>query len=153
MPDTAVNQDAGEIAHAALRGAVAAQAMTGFRAFAVNAGLAKKPPPIAIFGEKAGGVLKLVPRRKRRAAIEVAHWGYGAGGGAAFGALPDSVRRKRWAGPVYGLALWALYEGALAPALGLSHAKRKRPVERLVFAVDHVLYGFVLSEMRARPQD
>jgi hypothetical protein len=148
-----VNADTDEIAHAAMRGAIAAAAMTGFRTFAVHAGLAEKPPPVAMFREKAKGLLRLIPRKRRPAAIELAHWGYGAGGGAAFGALPDSIRRKRWSGPAYGVALWAMYEGALAPALGLSHAKKPRPVERLTFLVDHLLYGFVLSEMRARPQE
>ena len=142
-----------EIAHAAMRGAIAAAAMTGFRTFAVHAGLAEKPPPVAIFREKASGLLKLIPRGKRPAVIELAHWGYGAGGGAAFGALPDAIRRRRWAGPAYGVALWAFYEGIMAPALGLSHAKKPRPVERLTFLADHMLYGFVLSEMRARPQE
>ena len=151
--DAPVNDDPSEVAHAALRGAIAAQAMTGFRTFAVHAGLAERPPPVAIFREKARGLLKLVPRPRRPAVIELAHWAYGAVGGAAFGALPDTIRRRRWAGPAYGLALWALYEGVMAPALGLSHAKKPRPVERMVFAADHLLYGFVLSEMRPRPQE
>jgi hypothetical protein len=148
-----VDNDTGEIAHAALRGAIAAQAMSGMRTFAVHAGLVEKPPPTAMFREKASGLLRLVPRGRRPAVIELAHWGYGAGGGAAFGALPDAIRRRRWAGPAYGVALWAFYEGVMAPALGLSHAKKPRPVERLTFLADHLLYGFVLSEMRARPQD
>ncbi len=38
--------------------------------------------------------------------IEAAHWAFGAGGGAAFGALPRDWRRRRWAGPVYGLVVW-----------------------------------------------
>ena len=142
-----------EIAHAAVRGAVAAMAMTGMRAFTVHAGLAKEPPPRAIFRQKARGVLRFVPRRQRRAVIELAHWGYGASGGAAFALLPDGLRRRAWAAPIYGLAVWLAYELGIAPALGLSHAKRVRPVERVAFAADHLLYGFVLSEMRRRPRE
>lgn len=32
-----------------------------------------------------------------------------------------------------------------APLLGLEHAKAVRPVERLVFLADHLLYGTVLA--------
>jgi hypothetical protein len=142
---------AAEVPHAALRGAIAAAAMTGMRAFTVNAGLVEEPPPRAIVDRKAR-LAKLVPRKKRRAAIELLHWGYGAQGGAMFGMLPDDVRRRAWAGPVYGLVLWLGFELGIAPLLGLKHAKEPRPVERVALAADHALYGFVLSEMRRRPQ-
>jgi hypothetical protein len=142
-----------EIAHAGLRGAVAAMAMTGMRALTVSLGLVSQPPPQAILKQRARGVLRLVPRRRRRAAIELAHWSYGAAGGATFGLLPDGVRRRRWAGPVYGLAVWMGFEAGIAPALGLRQAKRPRPVERVALAADHLLYGLVLSEMRARPSE
>jgi hypothetical protein len=69
-----------------------------------------------------------------------------------FGALPETVRRRPWAGPAYGLVVWLGFELAIAPVLGLSQAKRERPVDRLALAADHVLYGLVLSEMRRRPQ-
>jgi hypothetical protein len=142
-----------EIAHAAVRGAVAGMAMTGMRTFTVHVGLAEESPPRAIFRQRARGVLKLVPRRQRRAVIELAHWVYGAGGGTVFGVLPDGIRRRAWAGPIYGLMVWLGYELGIAPALGLTHAKRVRPVERAAFAADHLLYGFVLSEMRRRPRE
>ena len=92
------------------------------------------------------------PAQRRRAAIELAHWGYGAAGGAAFAALPEALRRRAWAGPIYGFATWLGFELALAPALGLSQATKPRPLERPALAVDHLLYGFVLSETRRRPQ-
>jgi hypothetical protein len=141
------------IAHAALRGGVAAMAMTGMRVLTVELGLVEEPPPQAIFRQKAKGLLRLVPRKRRRAAIELAHWGYGAGGGAAFGALPDSLRERAWAGPVYGLVVWASFEAGLAPLLGLKQAGEKRPAERAALALDHLLYGFILSEFRRRPRE
>ncbi|MBN9623232.1 MAG: hypothetical protein J0H06_09795 [Actinobacteria bacterium] len=141
------------VAHAALRGAVAAMAMTGMRVLTTELGLVEEPPPQAIFRQKARGLLRLVPRQRRRAAIELAHWGYGAGGGAAFGTLPEEVRKRAWAGPVYGLAVWAGFEMALAPLLGLEQAHQKRPTERVSLALDHLLYGFILSELRSRPRD
>jgi hypothetical protein len=144
---------AGRVAHAALRGGVAAMAMTGMRVLTVELGLVEEPPPQAIVRQRARGLLRLVPRKRRRAAIELAHWGYGAGGAAAFGALPDGLRKRAWSGPVYGLVVWAGFEAGLAPLLGLEQAGKKRPVERAALALDHLLYGFVLSEFRRRPRE
>ena len=142
-----------EIAHAGVRGAVAAMAMTGMRAFTVSLGLVQQTPPQAIVRQRARGLIRHVPRRRRRAVIELLHWGYGAGGGVGFALLPKRVRqRRRWVGPLYGLVLWLGFELGLAPLLGLKQAKRVRPVERTALAADHLLYGFVLSETRARPR-
>jgi hypothetical protein len=128
-------------------------AMTGMRAFTVNSGIVEQTPPAAILKQKARGVMLLVPRKKRRAALEVFHWGYGAGGGAAFALLPDEWRRRRWAGPLYGLTIWLGFGLGIAPVLGLSQARKLRPMDRTGLAADHLLYGLVLSEMRARPQE
>jgi hypothetical protein len=136
-----------------LRGAIAAMAMTGMRAFTVSLGLVEEPPPKAIMRKRARGVLRLVPRRRRRAFIELIHWGYGAGGGALYGALPDGVRRRAWSGPVFGLVTWLGFELGIAPMLGLQHSKERRLDERAALAADHALYGFVLSETRARPRE
>jgi hypothetical protein len=142
-----------EVAHASLRGAIAAAAMTGMRAFTVDVGLVDQTPPQAIARQRAQGLLRRVPRGRRRAAIELAHWTYGAVGGAAFALLPEEVRRRPWAGPAYGLLIWVGFELCLAPVLGLKHAKRQRQGERAALAADHLLYGLVLSEIRARPQE
>ena len=144
---------AGEIAHASLRGAIAAAAMTGMRAFTVDVGLVDQTPPQAIAKQRARGLLRRIPRGRRRAAIELAHWSYGAVGGAAFALLPDEVRRTPWAGPAYGLLVWVGFELCLAPVLGLKRARQQRGVERAALAADHLLYGLVLSEIRARPQE
>jgi hypothetical protein len=128
-------------------------AMTGMRAFTVNVGIVEQTPPQAILKQKARGIMLLVPRNKRRAVIELFHWVYGAGGGAAFAALPDEMRRRRWAGPLYGLAIWLSFELGVAPVLGLSQARELRPLDRAGLAADHLLYGLVLGEMRARPQE
>lgn len=141
-----------EIAHAGVRGVVAAMAMTGMRTCTVALGLVQQPPPQAIVRQRARGLIRRVPRRRRRAAVELMHWGYGAAGGVGFGLLPKSIHRRRWAGPLYGLVLWLGFELGLAPLLGLKQARRVRPVERAALAADHVLYGFVLSETRARPR-
>ena len=144
---------ASEVAHGSLRGAIAAAAMTGMRAITVDLGLVEQTPPQAIARQRAHGLLRRIPRKRRRAAIEIAHWSYGAAGGAAFAALPETVRRRAWAGPAYGLLVWLGFELCLAPLLGLRQARRQRPVERAALAADHLLYGLVLSEVRARPQE
>ena len=59
-----------------------------------------------------------------------------------------TVRRRVWAGPVYGLMVWLGFEFGIAPALGLRQAKRVRLVDRLALAADHLLYGLVLSGSR-----
>jgi hypothetical protein len=139
-----------DVLHAALRGTIAAAAMTGMRTLTVSLGLVEQPPPQAI--AEQGRVLERVPPERRRAAIELAHWTYGAKGGALFGMLPEGLRRRAWAGPVYGLALWLGFEAVIAPLLGLKHAQEPRPVERIALAADHALYGFVLSGMSNRRQ-
>ena len=141
-----------DLMHSAIRGAVGAMAMTGLRVVMVDLGIVGETPPRAIFRQRAKGLLRLVPRSRRRSAIQLAHWSYGAAGGAAFGAMPESLRRRPWAGPVYSLALWLGFEAGIAPVLGLAQAKEPRPVERAAFAADHLLYGFILSELRRRPQ-
>ena len=142
-----------EFAHGALRGAIAAMAMTGMRAFTVGAGIVEEPPPRAILRQRAKGTAEA------RAAQPPPRGGR---------ALPLELRRRRRrhvrdasrtrsgcvAGPAprYGLAIWAGFEAGIAPALGLSQAKRPRPLDRVGLALDHLLYGFVLSEMRSRPR-
>ena len=142
-----------EIAHGAMRGTIAAMAMTGMRAFTVDFGLVEEPPPRAVIRQRAKKLLKRLPKNRRRGAVELFHWGYGAGGGAVFAALPEEIRLKPWAGPAYGLGVWVGFELLLAPGLGLKQARSIRPVEQIALAVDHLLYGFVLSETRARPQE
>ncbi|HTX45101.1 MAG TPA: hypothetical protein VMD48_02435 [Solirubrobacteraceae bacterium] len=132
-----------QMAHAAMRGAIASMAMTGMRVVTVSLGLVEQAPPQQLAGEQSG---------PRRAAVEVAHWAFGAAGGAVFGALPDAWRSRAWTGPVYGLAIWTGFE-ATAPLLGLPHADRAGVIQRLAIAADHALYGFILDETRRAAQD
>jgi hypothetical protein len=126
------------------------------RVMTTELGLLEQTPPEAVSRQRARGLralLRRAPRRQRTGLVETAHWAFGAGGGAAFGALPRTVRRRRWAGPIYGLVVWLGFELGLAPALGLSQSKRLRPVDRLTLAADHLLYGVVLSEPRQPPSE
>jgi hypothetical protein len=142
-----------EVAHAGMRGAIGAAAMSGMRNLTVGFGLVGQTPPEAIVKQRAHGVVRMIPRKKRKAGVELMHWAYGAAGGAAFALLPESLRRQPWAGPAYGLVVWLGFELGIAPLLGLKQAKQPRPVERAALAADHLLYGLVLSEGRRRPQE
>jgi len=151
--EQAAEQRLEEIALASLRGVIGAMAMSGLRNVTVGLGMVDQSPPDAIVGRSSGGLIKLVPRKRRRATVELLHWAYGAVGGAGFGALPASLRHRPWAGPAYGLVSWAGFELAVAPALGLGHAKNPAVAERIALAIDHLLYGLVLGEIRRRPQE
>lgn len=142
-----------EVAQGALRGAIAAMAMTGMRTGTESLGLVDEAPPQSIFRQRARFLLWTLPRKRQRAAVEFSHWAFGALGGVVYALLPDSVRQRAWSGPVYGLAVWLGFEFGLAPALRLDEAREMRPVERAAVAADHLLYGLVLSETRRRPRD
>jgi len=146
-----VGSRVGDVLSGAACGTVGAMAMTGMRVITTELGLVEQTPPQALARQRSRGVralLRRAPRKQRRGLIEAAHWAFGAGGGAAFGALPRPMRRQSWAGPAYGLVVWLGFELGIAPALGLSQAKRARPVDRLALAADHLLYGLVLSATR-----
>ena len=100
--------------------------------------------------QRARGILRRIPRKRRKAAVETLHWTYGAVGGAAFAVLPEAVRRRAWAGPVYGIVVWLGFELGIAPVLGLKQSRQPRPAERAALAADHLLYGLVLTETRRR---
>jgi Family of unknown function (DUF6789) len=131
-----------DVAHAALRGAIASMAMTGMRVVTVSMGLIAHAPPQQLAGETSG---------RRRAAVELGHWAFGAVGATGFAALPAAWRGRSWTGPLYGLLIWTGFE-ATAPLLGLPHARERKVTERLAVAADHLLYGFVLDETRRAPQ-
>ena len=83
------------------------------------------PPPAA------KGVYRLVPRRSVARQRRLFHWGYGAGGGAAFAALPESVRHAARRGPGLRADRLARLRALLwLRRSGSSQAKRPRLVER-----------------------
>jgi uncharacterized membrane protein YagU involved in acid resistance len=103
--------------------------------------------------KQAQGLLRSMPRRRRGAAVELIHWAMGAVFGLVFGLLPESMRMKAWAGPAYGFLVWLGFETMAAPALGLKQRRWPHGKERTVFVIDHLLFGLILSEMRARPRE
>jgi hypothetical protein len=141
------DRSAGAVARSAARGVIAAMAMTGMRRVTTGLGLLEQTPPDAM-AEQAPPLARLlerIPPHYRDEAIELAHWAYGALGGAAFGALAPRSVRTRWAGPLYGLAVWGLFETGVVPLLGLEHARERKVVSRVLVAADHLLYGTVVG--------
>jgi hypothetical protein len=145
--------DARALARATVRGLVAAMAMTGFRRMAGNAGLLQEAPPEAIVKRHVPRRIRWRAPRKSTAFTELAHWTYGAFGGAVLGLLPRDIRAHPATGPVYGLALWVLFETAIAPLLDVPHNRQQRVVGRLMIAADHVLYGVIAAgRLATEPQ-
>jgi hypothetical protein len=132
------------------RGAVAAMAMTGVRRVTTGLGWLERPPPERMAREAAPGLLARISPERRKAAIELAHWTYGAAAGVAFARLPSSVRRRRLTGVSYGVAIWLAFELVARPVLPLREPKRKTR-ERVALLVDHALYGVVLAARSPQP--
>jgi len=124
---------------------VAAMGMTGMRTMTTNAGLLDKTPPEEIVERKAPWPVARLSPDHRAVVTELAHWTYGAMGGAGFGLLPDKIRSQPWSGPIYGLGVWVAFELGMAPLLGLHHPRQQRVSGRMVVAFDHLLYGIVVS--------
>jgi hypothetical protein len=139
--------------HAMFRGIVGAMAMTGVRQFASQAQFIGDDPPARMARKQGKGLLRMIPRRRRGAVVELVHWVMGALFGLVFGVLPESIRMKAWAGPAYGFLVWLGFEAVASPALGLKQRRWPHGKERAVFFVDHLLFGLVLTEMRSRPRE
>jgi hypothetical protein len=128
-------------------------AMTGVRRMTKGLGLLRRDPPEAVLEEGLPGLAARIPPERRDAVIELAHWLYGAAGGAAFVLLPDRIKRRAPAGPVYGLAHWALFETAVAPLLGIRWPKQHGAAERVAVIADHLVYGLIVGGLPARSPD
>jgi hypothetical protein len=128
----------------ALRGVLGAMAMTGMRRVTSGLGLIHKPPPEQVATEGLPRLLARVAPEHHETAIELLHWGTGAVGGIGYGFLPAALRRRRWAGPVYGLAILSAFDAVIAPQMEIA-AEGRTFSERLALAADHLLYGIVLG--------
>ncbi len=96
-------------------------------------GLVGRPPPE-----------RILPARQEET-VELAHWLFGAAAGVTFGILVRPRIRSRWAGPAYGLVIWAAFEVAVAPLLGPDRPQERSLAARLAVAADHVLYGTIVA--------
>lgn len=142
---TKLNLNPWTLARAGTRGLVAAMAMTGVRTVTGNAGLMEQSPPEAIVERHAPQPIQRLTEGHRSVVTEIAHWSYGAVGGVLFGLLPAHVRAHPLTGPAYGMGMWLSFEAGIAPLLGVQHTKQNRTLGRVMVAVDHALYGFVVA--------
>lgn len=133
------------VARAAVRGLVASMAMTGLRVVTTRSGLLDRTPPQTITEQAAPSEITELPQRQRELVTELVHWGYGAGAGAVFGLLSPRIASRPWAGPAYGVTLWLFFEMAVAPALKLEYAQRRKVAWRAMIILDHLLYGVIVS--------
>jgi transposase len=134
------------LAAGAIRGTVAAMAMTGVRRLSTSLGLVEETPPEELVEDAAPDLLRRIPPERREAVIELVHWLVGAGGGALFSLLPERLRSRAGVGPVYGLGIFAVFETLIQPVLDTPHAHRVELGERIAIGADHVLYGLILGE-------
>lgn len=128
----------------AAAGAVGAMAMTGLRQVTTGLGLVERTPPEAALQTAAPQVDELNAGR-RQATIELAHWAYGAAGGAFYSLLPDVLRCRTVVGLAYGAGAWAAFEAVVAPRIGQKH-EGGGPQHAALLA-DHLLYGAVLARL------
>ncbi|MGI8312678.1 hypothetical protein [Saccharopolyspora hattusasensis] len=137
---------------AGARGLVGAMAMTGIRTVTGNIGLVHETPPEAIVGQHAPESVHRLAEEHRAALTETAHWFYGALAGLGYRLLPRKIRARRWCGPAYGLVIWLVFEGIIAPLLAVRPARRKL-LGRLLIALDHAVYGIVVAGRLAPEPD
>jgi len=133
------------LGRALARGVIAAMAMSGMRKVTTELGLVERIPPERVALEGVPALVERIPPERRELAIELAHWLYGGIGGAAFGSLPERLRRQTWSGPLYGVGVWLGYEIAVAPLFGLHRKRGPSAAERAALVVDHMLYGIVVA--------
>lgn len=142
----------------AVGGVVATATMTAVMAVAERAGFVGRPPPAILTTRILHWLGARPPRPIERALTVVAHVGFGAGAGALFGALAGALDRddtpplvssplaKTLAGPLYGLAVWALSYAGWVPATGLMPAPRDdRPMRPVSMIAAHLVYGGTLA--------
>jgi hypothetical protein len=128
-----------------LRGVAGAMAMSGMRRVTTRVGALSRTPPERVYDAAVEPVAPGAPPRRRMIVQELAHWGYGAIGGAIYALLPAPLRRSRAAGPAFGLAAWAAFEVVIAPALGPAGGRPRPARERAALIADHILYGLVVG--------
>ena len=126
-------------------GAVAAMAMTGLRQATTGLGLVERTPPEAAVQSAAPEVLRSLPPERQQAAIELAHWAYGAAGGVVYAFLPDRLRCSLLIGLAYGAGSWAVFEAVVAPRIGQKREGGRQ--QDLALLADHLLYGGVLARL------
>ncbi len=108
------------------------------------------PRRVTVRAARKARVAHQLDEDDRTAATYAAHFGYGTGTGAIYGALvaPRVPGHPVVKGTAFGLAVWALSYLGLLPALGLHPPATREPAGRnatMLFA--HVVWGSVLGAL------
>jgi hypothetical protein len=133
----------------AFTGAVATLPMSGVMYVARAAGLLGEYPPRIITRTALEAVGAGVPEEVNEAAATIAHVGFGAAAGAAFGLLRHGVRppgSRIVQGVAFGLAVYAVSYNGWIPAVHiLPEPTDDRPGRQPSMLAAHVVYGLVLG--------
>jgi hypothetical protein len=130
-------------------------AMEGLRAALPREQFRRMPPREVVDSTvEQAGVDHEVDRYDRILLTTLAHFAFGTGAGAVYGAINGSGR-KRWdgytaamIGIAYGLGVWAVAYGVVLPSLGLHRAATDDTKDRNeVLIASHVVWGAVLGKL------
>jgi hypothetical protein len=132
------------IAQGLVGGAAGAGCMTVLRLAARRIGWIDATPPQATrqwMSVRAGGGPD--GPGSRQLLDSIVHLAVGVGGGAVYGTLMPHLPHKVFPnGPLFGLGVWALAFGALAPALGIVRSPHRGTwQETVVNVAAHLAYG------------
>ncbi len=92
----------------------------------------------------------LTTARERQMAGEFVHLAFGAITGALYGAAVEvNPRMRSAAGLPFGLAVWALADEAIVPALGLKRSPRESSIGLQAYSfTSHMVYGATTELVR-----
>lgn len=131
----------------AVGGLAATAVMTGFFAVAQRRGQIGALPPRII----VNSLLPSLPPALTAPVATVAHFGYGAVSGAAFGLAVKPSRRTIPMGVAHGLSVWAMGYEAWLPALKVfPHAHRDERSRAITILIAHIVYGAALAVLTPR---
>jgi hypothetical protein len=136
------------IVHGAIAGMTGADCMTALRLAARRAGLIDRMPPQAMreWAWWRAGVRSGDTTPARHLADHVLHLGVSVVGGTLWGVLAARRGGTLPGATLFGLGVWAVAFGAIAPLAGITRPPwRAGPAENAVNLLAHALYGAVLG--------
>jgi len=137
-------------------GALATVAMSAVMIAGDRVGLMAEPPPATITRSALRGAGVDRPSDSVAVLAPLAHLGFGAAGGLAYGLARRVVPVVPGAllGIAFGLAVWTVSYKGWIPAMGiLPPPEDDRPGRPTVMVAAHVVYGLALGWLIRRPRD
>ena len=135
-------------------------AMSAVMLAAGRLGLMGEQPPDRMSGWLLAGVDPIHREEKQDAVASALHLAIGASLGVVFAVLRRVLPavRRRGAGPVFGLGVWAAAYAGILPGIGLMPPPRRDRTDRqLSMVLAHLVFGAVLGLLtrsigRQRPE-